>query len=156
MTLLSDRAGLVDWYRTNRARSAAIFGSLTQSAYYAAPIPLRHPFVFYDGHLPAFSYIVLHRRALGGAPVDLGISFIAGGPGMPRPDPGGGSNDRDGIFVTPPADLVEGVEVDAEVSVIVHEPAALEAPRLAEPRRVPKPMSAAAEWEALGGEASDT
>jgi iron(II)-dependent oxidoreductase len=65
-----DRAGLIDWYRANRSRSASIFASLTPEAYYEAPIPLRHPFVFYDGHLPGFSYIVLHRQALGGAPID--------------------------------------------------------------------------------------
>ncbi len=65
-----DRERLIDWYRQNRARSAAIFSSLTPQAYYEAPIPLRHPFVFYDGHLPGFSYIVLHRRALGGGAID--------------------------------------------------------------------------------------
>jgi formylglycine-generating enzyme required for sulfatase activity len=65
-----DRAGLIDWYRANRSRSASIFASLTSEAYYEAPIPLRHPFVFYDGHLPGFSFIVLHRRALGGGPID--------------------------------------------------------------------------------------
>jgi formylglycine-generating enzyme required for sulfatase activity len=70
LSLGLDRAGLIDWYRANRARSAAIFASLAPDAYYEAPIPLRHPFVFYDGHLPGFSYIVLHRQALGGAALD--------------------------------------------------------------------------------------
>ena len=70
LTVGLDRAGLIDRYRANRSRSASIFASLTAEAYYEAPIPLRHPFVFYDGHLPAFSYIVLHRNALGGAPID--------------------------------------------------------------------------------------
>ncbi len=70
LTRATDRSRLTDWYRENRARSAAIFDALSPEAYVEAPIPLRHPFVFYDGHLPAFSYIVLHRRALGGEPVD--------------------------------------------------------------------------------------
>jgi formylglycine-generating enzyme required for sulfatase activity len=65
-----DRSALIAWYQANRTRSAAIFDSLSPAAYRQAPIPLRHPFVFYDGHLPAFSYIVLHRKALGGAPLD--------------------------------------------------------------------------------------
>jgi iron(II)-dependent oxidoreductase len=65
-----DRAALVGWYQSNRARSASLFASVAPPAYYEAPIPLRHPFVFYDGHLPGFSHIVLHRRALGGASVD--------------------------------------------------------------------------------------
>jgi formylglycine-generating enzyme required for sulfatase activity len=76
LTRTTDRKQLVDWYRANRARSAAIFDLLTPQAYYEAPIPLRHPFVFYDGHLPAFSYIVLHRRALGGAPVDEAMETL--------------------------------------------------------------------------------
>jgi formylglycine-generating enzyme required for sulfatase activity len=65
-----DRSALIDRYRRGRARSAAIFASLAEDAYYDAPIPLRHPFVFYDGHLPAFAYLVLHERAIGGLPID--------------------------------------------------------------------------------------
>jgi len=76
LTLGLDRSGLIDWYRANRARSAAIFASLAPEAYYDAPIPLRHPFVFYDGHLPAFSSIVLHGNALGGAPIDAAAEAL--------------------------------------------------------------------------------
>ncbi len=76
LTVGLDRAHLIDWYRANRSRSASIFASLTPAAYYDAPIPLRHPFVFYDGHLPGFSYIVLHRRALGGAPIDTDLEAL--------------------------------------------------------------------------------
>ncbi|HEV8020803.1 MAG TPA: SUMF1/EgtB/PvdO family nonheme iron enzyme [Candidatus Lustribacter sp.] len=70
VSLSLDRAALVDRFRAGRARSAALFASIAPSAYYDAPIPLRHPFVFYDGHLPAFAFLVLHERALHGAPVD--------------------------------------------------------------------------------------
>jgi formylglycine-generating enzyme required for sulfatase activity len=76
LTRSTDRRRLIDWYHANRTRSAGIFDLLTPEAYYEAPIPLRHPFVFYDGHLPAFSYIVLHRRALGGAPVDEAMEAL--------------------------------------------------------------------------------
>ena len=71
-----DRTALIDRYRANRSRSASIFASLTSAAYYHAPIPLRHPFVFYDGHLPAFSYIVLHRNALGGGSIDAHLEAL--------------------------------------------------------------------------------
>ena len=70
-----DRAALIDWYRANRARSATIFRSV-ENAYYEAPIPLRHPFVFYDGHIPAFSAIVLHRNALGLPAIDDALETL--------------------------------------------------------------------------------
>lgn len=65
-----DRAGLAAWYRRNRERSAQIFGLVDPSAYYSRPIALRHPFAFYEGHLPAFSFLTLNERALGERPVD--------------------------------------------------------------------------------------
>lgn len=65
-----DRAALTAWYRSNRNRSAALFGSIDADVYYDAPIPLRHPFVFYEGHFPAFSFITLLRNALGTASLD--------------------------------------------------------------------------------------
>ena len=65
-----DRAALAAWYRANRRRSAGIFALIDPDVYYAAPIPLRHPFVFYEGHFPAFSYITLLRNALGEPSID--------------------------------------------------------------------------------------
>ena len=38
--------------KKNRARTARLFDLLTDEAYYAQPIALRHPIVFYEGHLP--------------------------------------------------------------------------------------------------------
>src|SRR6476661_1430675 len=58
------------WYRRNRERSTAIFDLLTDDAYYSQPIALRHPIVFYAGHLPAFSFNTLVQRGLGGASID--------------------------------------------------------------------------------------
>ena len=63
-------AALVSWYRRNRERSRAIFDLLTADAYYDQPIALRHPIVFYEGHLPAFSFNTLIKRALGRPGID--------------------------------------------------------------------------------------
>src|SRR5690349_1352223 len=65
-----DQTAALAWYRTNRARSRAIFDLLADEAYYSQPIALRHPIVFYEGHLPAFSFNTLIRKALGGASID--------------------------------------------------------------------------------------
>ncbi len=65
-----DRAALAAQYRANRARSAELFALIDPAVYYIAPIPLRHPFVFYEGHLPAFSFITLLRDALGAPSID--------------------------------------------------------------------------------------
>lgn len=75
-SLLLDRAALTDRYRAGRQRSATLFASLAPAAYYQAPIPLRHPFVFYEGHLPAFAHLVLHERALHGEPVDARLERL--------------------------------------------------------------------------------
>ena len=39
-------------------------------AYYSRPISLRHPIVFYEGHLPAFSLNTLVKKGLGRPGVD--------------------------------------------------------------------------------------
>ena len=62
---VADAMPLVDWYRRNRARSAALFDLLDDEAYYGRPIALRQPVVFYEGHLPAFSFNTLVKRGLG-------------------------------------------------------------------------------------------
>lgn len=59
-----DRGALLDWYRRNRARTAELFGLIAPDAFYERPIPLRHPFIFYEGHIPAFSFLTLNERAL--------------------------------------------------------------------------------------------
>ncbi len=70
------REALADWYRRNRERSAQIFGLIDPAAYYARPIPLRHPFAFYEGHIPAFSFLVLNERALGEQPIDAALEKL--------------------------------------------------------------------------------
>ena len=65
-----DRDDAISWYRRNRARSQALFDLLTDDAYYSQPIALRHPIVFYAGHLPAFSFNTLVKRGLGDGSID--------------------------------------------------------------------------------------
>ncbi|MBV9277755.1 MAG: SUMF1/EgtB/PvdO family nonheme iron enzyme, partial [Candidatus Eremiobacteraeota bacterium] len=65
-----DREALIDWYRRNRRRSAQLFALVEPHAYYTRPIPLRHPFAFYEGHFPAFNFLTLNERALGEIPID--------------------------------------------------------------------------------------
>lgn len=64
------RTAAAERYRRNRERSARLFALVELDAYYQRPIPLRHPFAFYEGHLPAFSFATLNERALGEPPID--------------------------------------------------------------------------------------
>jgi gamma-glutamyl hercynylcysteine S-oxide synthase len=70
------REHLVDWYLINRQRSAELFDLIDESAYYSTPIPLRHPPVFYEGHLPAFSFNTLVKRGLGGSSIDARLEQL--------------------------------------------------------------------------------
>jgi ergothioneine biosynthesis protein EgtB len=70
------RAALIDRYRRNRARSKDLFALLSDAAYYSQPIALRHPIVFYEGHLPGFSFNTLVRKALGGASIDASLERL--------------------------------------------------------------------------------
>ncbi len=65
-----DRELLAARYCSNRERSAQLFALVDAAAYEVRPIPLRHPFVFYDGHLPAFSFLTLNERGLQQEPID--------------------------------------------------------------------------------------
>jgi len=65
-----DREAALSWYRRNRERSRALFDLISADAYYSRPIGLRHPLVFYDGHLPGFSFNTLVKKALGGPSID--------------------------------------------------------------------------------------
>ena len=75
-----DRAATIDWFRETRRRTADLFGLLNPEAYYDQPIPLRHPVVFYEGHIPAFSVNTLLKRGLGrpGLDEDLEVLFARG------------------------------------------------------------------------------
>jgi len=71
-----DRAALIERYERNRARTRALFSVIRDDAYYFSPIRARHPVVFYEGHLPAFSFNTLVKRALGGASIDSALETL--------------------------------------------------------------------------------
>jgi gamma-glutamyl hercynylcysteine S-oxide synthase len=71
-----NRAALIDWYRRNRARTAGIFGLVDERAFYGRPIPLRHPFAFYEEHIPDFSFLTLNVRGLGEPSLDPALERL--------------------------------------------------------------------------------
>ena len=71
-----DRTAAAAWYARNRSRSRALFDLIDPSAYYARPIALRNPIVFYEGHLPAFSLISFINRGLGEEGVDARLERL--------------------------------------------------------------------------------
>jgi ergothioneine biosynthesis protein EgtB len=88
-----DRAAAVAWYRRNRRQSQALFDLLAETAYYSRPIALRHPVVFYEGHLPAFSFNTLVKKALGGRAIDARLEMLFARGIDPHEGTGGGAPD---------------------------------------------------------------
>src|SRR6188474_108425 len=75
-TLTLNREALSEQYRENRRRTRALFDVIRPEAYYARPIALRHPIVFYEGHLPAFSLNTLVKKGLGRPGIDDGLERL--------------------------------------------------------------------------------
>jgi ergothioneine biosynthesis protein EgtB len=71
-----ERRVLIEWYRRNRARSKMLFDLVSDQAYYSRPIAQRHPLVFYEGHLPAFSFNTLVKRGLGRPSIDARLEAL--------------------------------------------------------------------------------
>jgi len=71
-----DRGVVIDRYRRNRDRSRRLFDLLSGANYHAQPISLRHPIVFYEGHLPAFSFNTLVKQALGRPSIDPSLEIL--------------------------------------------------------------------------------
>src|SRR4051794_41965209 len=71
-----DRTAAVAWYQRNRARSRQIFDLLVEDAYYSQPISLRHPIVFYEGHLPGFSFNTLVKKGLERPGIDARLEAL--------------------------------------------------------------------------------
>ena len=95
-------------WRAGRAATQRFFDeTLTRSAYEARPIALRHPFVFYEGHLAAFGVLKILREALGRPPVDAGLEVLFER-GIDPPAEGGAA---------PPAPWPERAAVSAYVSL---------------------------------------
>lgn len=57
-------------------RSDRLLGMLADEAWLEQPIPLRQPFVFYLGHLPAFAWNHLGKRALHEPAIDPGFEDL--------------------------------------------------------------------------------
>src|ERR1043165_8996405 len=70
------RPMLLDWYRRNRERTRTLFDLIAEETYYTKPIALRHPIVFYEGHLPAFSFNTLVKKALGRPSTDQRLETL--------------------------------------------------------------------------------
>jgi gamma-glutamyl hercynylcysteine S-oxide synthase len=66
----AEREACVEWFARNRRRSRQWFELITPDAYYARPIPLRHPLAFYEGHVAAFNANMLLVATLGHAGID--------------------------------------------------------------------------------------
>src|SRR6266851_5024931 len=73
---MRSRTALVEWYRRNRARSRQLFELISAQAYYSQPIALRHPIVFYEGHLPAFSFNTLVKKGLERPSIDAALERL--------------------------------------------------------------------------------
>jgi gamma-glutamyl hercynylcysteine S-oxide synthase len=115
MRVQVDRAGMIDWYHRNRARSRAIFDLLAEDAYYSQPIELRHPIVFYDGHLPAFSFNTLVKRGLGERGIDARLEQLFARGIDPSEDEGA---PRDARADWPSRDEVRSFAAEADRRVI--------------------------------------
>jgi iron(II)-dependent oxidoreductase len=70
------REQLLAWYRETRARTRQLFDIVSEEAYYARPIALRNPIVFYEGHLPGFGLNTLVKLALRREGVDPALETL--------------------------------------------------------------------------------
>jgi ergothioneine biosynthesis protein EgtB len=70
----------VSRFAAGKARSEQFFGFLQDDVFFERPLPLRHPIVFYRGHLAAFAVNTLLKKALGrpGIRPDFEILFERG------------------------------------------------------------------------------
>jgi ergothioneine biosynthesis protein EgtB len=71
-----DRRRALEWYASNRRRSAGIFEMVAPAAYYDRPIALRNPIAFYEGHVPAFSVNTLVKKGLGKPGIDAEFEVL--------------------------------------------------------------------------------
>lgn len=113
-----ERHTLIEWYRRNRARSKMLFDIVADDAYYRRPIALRHPIVFYEGHLPAFSFNTLVKRGLGRPSIDTQLeTLFARGIDPHEASAHGSTSDRDERNGWPTRDVVLqfAEEVDSHV-----------------------------------------
>ncbi len=115
-----DTAAAVSWYRRNRDRSRALFDMLPADVYYERPIDLRHPVVFYDGHLPGFSFNTLVKKALGGESIDAQLESLFARGIDPHESSTAGVSRRGGTAANPWPDreTVRGFVAEADRRVV--------------------------------------
>jgi len=111
-----DRPALVAWYRKNRARSRGLFDLLAEEAYYSQPIALRHPIVFYEGHLPGFSFNTLVKKGLGRPSIDPRLEALFARGIDPHESGAGGAGRAGGEW--PSRDVVHQFADEADRQVI--------------------------------------
>jgi iron(II)-dependent oxidoreductase len=111
-----DREAVLSWYHRNRARSRALFDMLPEDVYYSRPIDLRHPIVFYDGHLPGFSFNTLNKRALGRPGIDARLEALFARGIDPHELQTGGSEENAATW--PSRETVRGFVEEADARVI--------------------------------------
>jgi len=71
-----DRQLLLQRFRRTRARSAAIFDMVPPALRLSRPIPLRHPIIFYEGHIPAFYVNTILGKGLGRPGIDPALERL--------------------------------------------------------------------------------
>src|SRR6202049_4532620 len=112
------RPMLLDWYRRNRDRTRMLFDLISDEAYYSRPISLRHPIVFYEGHLPGFSFNTLVKKALGRASIDERLEALFARGIDPHESAAGSAATRDHRDLWPSRKAVHAFAHEAARAVI--------------------------------------
>jgi len=110
-----DRSTALSWYARNRERSRSLFEMLPEDVYYSRPIDLRHPIVFYDGHLPGFSFNTLVKKALGHPSIDARLESLFAR-GIDPHESGGGDAATGSAW--PSRDVVRSFVDEADARVV--------------------------------------
>lgn len=77
MSMIASNSSMLLRWRAARAATRRFFDeTLAPAAYEARPIALRHPFVFYEGHLAAFAVNTLLKGALGQPGLDSSFEVL--------------------------------------------------------------------------------
>src|SRR3954464_14911985 len=113
-----DRSAAIEWYQKNRTRSRQLFDLLAEDAYYSQPIALRHPLVFYEGHLPGFSFNTLVKKGLGSPSIDPRLEALFARGIDPHESSGAGAGASGRVAGWPSRDVVHEFAEQADRRVI--------------------------------------